>query len=120
MTKSRGLSYAVKILLLGSFVFAAFGYFQRESDLEDNERVNLFNSAFKDGYIAISQPSSGQPLEPTTLAEFSELKQSDQKRFGKNRWERMRRQALRFIAAVNQGIGDPFEYRKDIPDRGVV
>lgn len=119
-TQIRNVKYVIRGLLFGSFMLVTYGYFQAESGLEDNARVELFNSAFKDGYIAVNQSSAGQPLEATTIVDFDQLKPADQKKYQKDRWERMRKQTFRFIGAVNQGLGDPFEYRKDITDRGVV
>jgi hypothetical protein len=90
-----------------------------ESNLEDEERVRLFGRAFRDGRVAVSQPGPGEPLQVTTLKKFSELPSAEQQSYGKKRWERMGKQVYRFVAAVNQGLGDPFEY-EDSDDRAVI
>lgn len=116
--EARVIRIGVRSILIAVAVCAAYGYFERESSLEDEERVRLFNKAFEDKYIQISQPSAGQPLVPT-IANFKALRPPDQRLYGEDRWNRMRRQALRFVAAVNQGLGDPFTY-SELEDRAVV
>jgi cell division protein FtsI/penicillin-binding protein 2 len=115
----RIIRYAARGLIVACFALALYGYLEKESDLQDNERVELFNKAFKDGYIVINQPSPGQPLEPTVV-EYSQLTPADQKLYEQKRWDRMRRQTYRFVAAVNQGLGDPFEYGETEEGRSYV
>lgn len=108
----KWLYRSLQIIILLGLVSALYGYFETESDMQDNERIQLFNQAFKDGYIIIDQPGAGEPLQPSKVAEFVELQGSDPEKYGKERWNQMRRQVLRFIAAVNQGLGDPFTYEE--------
>lgn len=119
LLKDLLLRYAVHITLLIGVAFAAVGYFESESNFQDVERVALFNRAFQDGYISISQPGPGQKLQATKVASFSDLQVNDQQLYGKDRWERMQKLIYRFTTAVNQGLGDPFHYKED-GERSVV
>ncbi len=94
-------------VLLGILGF----FFDKEDDLQDVARIRFFNQAFESGTIVIEQPAPGAPLE-AGVPEFDQLEPADQNRFGKETWRRMRRQVFRFVAAVNQGLGDPFEYNE--------
>jgi cell division protein FtsI/penicillin-binding protein 2 len=117
--QTRIIRYAARGLIIACFALALYGYWETESDLQDNERVELFNKAFKDGYIVINQSAPGQPLEPTVV-EFAQLTPADQKLYEEKRWGRMRRQTFRFVAAVNQGLGDPFDYGETEDGRSFV
>jgi hypothetical protein len=111
--------WPARIAFILFFGAALYGYWRPESDLQDKKRVEMFDRAFKAGYISISQPAPGDPLEPK-VEEFSNLKPSDQEYFGENQWSRLRQQIFRFTGAVNQGLGDPFEYKETDDDRAYV
>lgn len=111
--------WPVRAVFLLFFGAALYGYWMPESDLQDRKRVEMFDKAFKAPYISISQPAPGDPLDPQ-VEEFSKLKPSDQEYFGEKQWNRLRQQIFRFAGAVNQGLGDPFEYRETDDARAFV
>jgi hypothetical protein len=98
------------VVVLG-FLCALYGYAESESDPEDRERQELYGQAFQAGDISVVQKAQGASLE-AIIPRYAELRPDRQRVYGQERWDRMRQQMFRFVAAVNQGLGDPFEYPK--------
>jgi hypothetical protein len=98
-------------IMLVCFSCAFYGYWETETDPEDKMRLELYRRAFQAEDIRVWQPAQGAPLE-ARVPRFSELPPDRQKAYEERRWERLRRQVYRFVAAVNQGLGDPFEYAR--------
>lgn len=123
-TQKKVFRYATRGIIIFIFLLAGYGYWlETEDDLQDTQRVALFEQAFKMKAIAISQRSTGGPLIPD-VPKYAELPKEIQEGLGKeidnDEWERMRKQTYRFVAAVNQGLGDPFEYEETDGDRARV